>query len=116
MNDGVNENNVEIPSVSIEKIKFNDGTEISLDNDDIVVFVGANNVGKSRALKDIKNDIIESSSKKVIIDEIEYKDTNFKESNMRNYFKNNFELGPNGYDIALMKCIYIIIMILIFRM
>lgn len=88
------------PSVVIKKIKFNDNTEIELNNDDIVVFVGANNVGKSRILKDIKNDILESSSKKVIVDEIEYQDTNFEEINMRNYFKNNFELGPNGYDIA----------------
>ena len=88
------------PSVVIKKIKFNDNTEIELNNDDVVVFVGANNVGKSRVLKDIKNDILESSSKKVIVDEIEYQDTNFEEINMRNYFKNNFELGPNGYDIA----------------
>ena len=88
------------PSVVIKKIKFNDNTEIELNNDDIVVFVGANNVGKSRVLKDIKNDILESSSKKVIVDEIEYQDTNFEEINMRNYFKNNFELGPNGYDIV----------------
>ena len=88
------------PSVVIKKIKFNDNTEIELNNDDIVVFVGANNVGKSRVLKDIKNDILESSSKKVIVEEIEYQDTNFEEINMRNYFKNNFELGPNGYDIA----------------
>lgn len=88
------------PSVVIKKIKFNDNTEIELNNDDIVVFVRANNVGKSRVLKDIKNDILESSSKKVIVDEIEYQDTNFEEINMRNYFKNNFELGPNGYDIA----------------
>lgn len=87
------------PSVVIKKIKFNDNTEIELNNDDIVVFVGANNVGKSRVLKDIKNDILESSSKKVIVDEIEYQDTNFEEINIRNYFKNNFELGPNGYDI-----------------
>ena len=29
------------PSVVIKKIKFNDNTEIELNNDDIVVFVGA---------------------------------------------------------------------------
>ena len=96
MNSDINLN----PSVVIKKIKFNDNTEIELSNDDIVVFVGANNVGKSRALKDIKNDILESSLKKVIVDEIEYQDTNFEEINMKSYFKNNFELGPNGYDIA----------------
>ena len=36
------------PSVVIKKIKFNDNTEIELNNDDIVVFVGANNVGKAK--------------------------------------------------------------------
>ena len=100
MNSDINEEINLNPSVVIKKIKFNDNTEIELSNDDIVDFVGANNVGKSRALKDIKNDILESSSKKVIVDEIEYQDTNFEEINMMNYFKNNFELGPNGYDIA----------------
>ena len=100
MNSDINEDINLNPSVVIKKIKFNDNTEIELSNDDIVVFVGANNVGKSRALKDIKNDILESSSKKVIVDEIEYQDTNFEEINMRNYFRNNFELGPNGYDIV----------------
>ena len=100
MNSDINEEINLNPSVVIKKIKFNDNTEIELSNEDIVVFVGANNVGKSRALKDIKNDILESSSKKVIVDEIEYQDTNFEEINMMNYFKNNFELGPNGYDIA----------------
>ena len=100
MNSDINEDINLNPSVVIKKIKFNDNTEIELSNDDIVVFVGANNVGKSRALKDIKNDILESSLKKVIVDEIEYQDTNFEEINMKSYFKNNFELGPNGYDIA----------------
>ena len=56
-----------IPSVVIKKLKFNDGTEMDLNSDDIVVFVGSNNVGKSRALKDITNDIMETSLKKVII-------------------------------------------------
>ena len=100
MNSIINEDINLNPSVVIKKIKFNDNTEIELNNDDIVVFVGANNVGKSRVLKDIKNDILESSSKKVIVEEIEYQDTNFEEINMRNYFKNNFELEPNGYNIA----------------
>ena len=100
MNSDINEDINLNPSVVIKKIKFNDNTEIELSNDDIVVFVGANNVGKSRALKDIKNDILESSLKKVIVDEIEYQDTNFEEINMKSYFKNNFELGPNGYEIA----------------
>ncbi len=99
MNENVNEGNSVNPSVIIKKIRFNDGTEIDLGSNDIVVFVGANNVGKSRALKDIKNDILDDTSKRVIINDIEYKDENFEEDIMKKYFKNNFELGSNGYDI-----------------
>jgi ABC-type cobalamin/Fe3+-siderophores transport system ATPase subunit len=39
--------------VSIDRLIFNDGTEIGLSPTDIVVFVGPNNAGKSRSLKDI---------------------------------------------------------------
>lgn len=37
----------------ITKLVFNNGKELSLSSDDIVVFVGANNCGKSQSLKDI---------------------------------------------------------------
>lgn len=37
----------------ISKIQFKSGLELTLDRDDIVVFVGPNNVGKSQALQDI---------------------------------------------------------------
>ena len=37
----------------ISKILFNSGLEITLQKDDIVVFVGPNNVGKSQTLKDL---------------------------------------------------------------
>lgn len=37
----------------ISKIKFNDLTEIDIEPNDILVFVGANNVGKSESLKEI---------------------------------------------------------------
>ena len=39
--------------VSIDRLTFNDGTEVALNATDIVVFVGPNNSGKSRSLKDI---------------------------------------------------------------
>ena len=37
----------------VSAIRFNDGTKLEINSDDIVVFVGPNNVGKSRALRDI---------------------------------------------------------------
>lgn len=37
----------------ISKIKFNNGEEVQINKDDIVIFVGPNNAGKSQSLKDI---------------------------------------------------------------
>lgn len=37
----------------IESIMFNDGTELEVGSGEIIVFVGANNVGKSQCLRDI---------------------------------------------------------------
>ena len=104
MNNSVNDNILNNPSLTISKIKFNNNEIFSFNNDDIVLLVGANNVGKSRALKDIKDDILEKTTDKVIIKEIEYKDSNFTEKNMQNYFKNNYDnvIEKNGdYNIAI---------------
>lgn len=45
------EKNKEYPFIS--KIVFNNGETVEIANDDIVVFVGPNNVGKSQSLRDI---------------------------------------------------------------
>ena len=37
----------------ISKIKFNNGEEVQISKDDIVIFVGPNNAGKSQSLRDI---------------------------------------------------------------
>lgn len=37
----------------VNKLEFNDGTELGLNKNDIVVFVGPNNVGKSQTLRDV---------------------------------------------------------------
>lgn len=44
----------EKPKVFLKKIYFNDGTELTLHHNSIVVFTGANNCGKSQVLKDIE--------------------------------------------------------------
>jgi len=41
----------------ISEIVFSDGTKISLNSDDIVIFVGPNNSGKTVALKNLINKI-----------------------------------------------------------
>ena len=81
--------NNNIPSISIEKIKFNDETSIEFKNDDIVLLVGANNVGKSRTLKDLKDDLNDLSKPRVIVDEIVYKSSDFSSSQLKNYFEKN---------------------------
>ncbi|MBB4349342.1 ATP-dependent nuclease [Aliirhizobium cellulosilyticum] len=42
------------PRLTFEEITFSDGTSLSLDDDDIVVFVGPNNAGKSAALRELE--------------------------------------------------------------
>lgn len=54
----------------ITKLKFNNGVEIALGKSDIVVFVGPNNSGKSRSLKDIY-DLFGTIDRGVVISEIE---------------------------------------------
>lgn len=101
MNNEINDN-ITFPTITISKIKFNDGTEYCFNADDIVVFVGANNVGKSRTLKDIKNDLNESSIEKIIIDKIEYVSNNFDSESMKNYFESNYILdSQNNYNVAI---------------
>lgn len=43
------------PSLSFETITFSDGQTLSFEEDDIVVFVGPNNAGKSAALRELQH-------------------------------------------------------------
>jgi len=42
------------PRLSFEAVTFSDGTKLTLDEDDIIVFVGPNNAGKSAALRELE--------------------------------------------------------------
>lgn len=44
----------QLPDVRISNLVFNTGEEISIGPTDVIVFVGANNSGKSQALKDVE--------------------------------------------------------------
>jgi len=85
------------PKLTVKKIKFNDDTEMCFNEDDIIIFVGANNVGKSRSLKDIKDDLLESQKSGVIIKEIEYLEKNFDKDKMTKYFEKNFVKDQNSF-------------------
>lgn len=56
--------------VSVERLVFNDGTEIALRPTDIVIFVGPNNAGKSRSLKDIYS-LLSSSHGGIVVHDLE---------------------------------------------
>lgn len=58
----------EQPRVYFERLQFNDGTFITLNDNSIVVFTGANNCGKSQVLKELETLINPNrESKKIII-------------------------------------------------
>lgn len=92
--------NNNIPSLSIEKIKFNDGTSIEFKSDDMVLLVGANNVGKSRTLKDLTDDLNDLSKPKVIIDEVVYRSSYFSSDQLKDYFEKNINKDSWGNYIV----------------
>lgn len=100
MNDSYNES----PAVYIKNIKFNNGKELNFNEDDIIILVGANNVGKSRMIKDIKNDLTDNfnnKNNKVIIKDINYTTKNFNYNALKNYFEKNFYKDNYGNFILL---------------
>lgn len=59
------------PNIYVQSLTFNDGTTLPVNKNDIVVFVGPNNVGKSQALKDIQSKAL-SNDPTVIFDTVNY--------------------------------------------
>ena len=70
----------------IEQLSFNDGTTITCEKDDIIVFVGANNAGKSAVLKDIS---IKFKSKQSVTKIV--KDITIAQEGEQSLFKSYFE-------------------------
>lgn len=103
---------IKTPKVYIKKIEFNneENAPLELKHDDIVVFVGPNNVGKSRILKDLRNYIIKDPiSNKIIVKNVEYEEENFNKENMEAYFLRNFpqtEFGRYSVNIGYTGQIY----------
>lgn len=90
------------PSVVIDKITFKNGDVLELKRDDIVLLVGTNNVGKSRTLKDIRDDLYEPGSSKVLIKEIEYLSKGFSEEQIRSFFERNIPKDDFGnYNVSI---------------
>lgn len=62
----------------ITKIKFNNGEELEIQKNDIVIFVGPNNAGKSQSLTDLYN-LARKKIPTVVISDIEVS----KEGNLK---------------------------------
>lgn len=95
------------PSLFIKSIKLNNEEEVPFNNDDIVIFVGGNNVGKSRLLKDIEIDLINDSydekQNKIIIKDIKYEELDFGSEEILNFFESKYAPHDNygNYNVEL---------------
>lgn len=58
------------PALFVNSITFNNGETIKINNNDIVVFVGPNNAGKSQSLKDIYA-CINNQHRKIVIKDVD---------------------------------------------
>lgn len=83
-------------SVVIKEITFNDGNKWKFNKDDIVLLVGPNNVGKSRTLKDLREDLNDKSESKLLVKEVKYETTGFSEEQLRDYFERNIAKTSYG--------------------
>lgn len=58
------------PQVFLKSITFNDGTQLPLNHNSVIVFTGANNSGKSQVLRDVEAGLDKSNSSPTMADEI----------------------------------------------
>lgn len=75
------------PSISIKSIKFKNQKPVTFNKDDIILLVGANNSGKSRTLKDIRDEILNNNKPLVLVDDIEFTENNFSAESLISYIK-----------------------------
>jgi len=94
------------PSIFFEHVTFSDNQTLSFEDDEIVVFVGPNNAGKSAALRDLQNWIARPQKQTVIIDATTKKTGNAED--LRSYLEqysqksgdiSNLTYGGIGFNI-----------------
>jgi len=95
----VKENNViakQNPQVFLKKIMFNDGNQLEINKNSIIVFTGANNSGKSQVLKDVENFLDEFYNKtNIVIRNMEY--AYCGDIDEQTFFNEHFYMNDNGY-------------------
>lgn len=89
-----------VPSVVVKEMTFNDGSKKEFNKDDIVLLVGPNNVGKSRTLKDLRDDLNNEFKSSLLIKEVRYETTGFSGNQLRDFFERNYDQNSRGsYDV-----------------
>lgn len=96
----------ERPALAFETITFSDGRTLAFDDDDIVVFVGPNNAGKSATLRELES-MVSRVQPGVIVKTAELKKTGnsdsllayLQEFSQKTGFGNNVHFGGIGFNI-----------------
>ncbi|MGL4982195.1 MAG: ATP-dependent nuclease [Treponemataceae bacterium] len=83
------------PTAHITKIVFNNNEHLDIAKNDIIVFVGPNNAGKSQALNDIYN-LSDYKQDSIIIDDITITKNNIE--NIKNYFSKTAMITKSDYE------------------
>lgn len=92
----VNVTTVQKPQVFFKSITFNDGTQLSLKHNSIIVFTGANNSGKSQVLKDAEHCLDKSNSTStIVIKDSEYDFCGTIDEN--SFLSERFYINDHGY-------------------
>lgn len=95
------------PPVYVKSLHFNDGTTVELEPGHVIVFVGANNVGKSNALRDISGELrSERRSTHKVITELKIEEPEGHPEPLRTWVRTRFPrfrpnaTGPMMYGTA----------------
>lgn len=87
---------IQNPQVFLKNIIFNDGTQLPLNYNSVIVFTGANNSGKSQVLRDVETGLDKSnSSPTIVIKDIEYDFLGTIDE--ATFLKGRFNVNQNGY-------------------
>ena len=82
------------PTLTFQSISFSDGTEVSLEPNDVVVFVGPNNAGKSLALRELEQHVGNPAGTVVVKSAI--LDKTGTQDNLLEYFRKNSQIRMQG--------------------
>jgi ABC-type cobalamin/Fe3+-siderophores transport system ATPase subunit len=83
------------PTLFFESITFSGGTKLSFEDDEIVVFVGPNNAGKSATLKEMESFVARNNSQ-TVLKEATFRRTGTQKELLAYLEKNTQRMGPSG--------------------